>query len=241
MSRQPLSLANTQCTWKQTSESNNVQNWAGGTFRGMLDTLRRLQRHLEVRVAQGLLLQGCTDSSALPVGVHSWAQADTLKAVPMVPVSSHTSTAMPRAAELPLCPHTPGVPMGHCPMSPQCWLGRAALHRAVPWSTQHPQLSGLLHGYLSYYGNPSGGHSLVLSGKQAENHFSLKHSSSASPAQSWEEKVLYLPFSEGSSPSSSSLGSVIHTCRGSLTVSERANTTFVHENRPAPCPEFFQR
>lgn len=45
MSRQSLSLANTQCTWEQTSEPNNVQNWAGGAFRGTLDTLRRLHRH----------------------------------------------------------------------------------------------------------------------------------------------------------------------------------------------------
>lgn len=103
MSRQSLSLANTQSTWEQTSESNDVQNGAGGTFRGMLDTVSRLHRGAHIGAYhKKSCYTGARAALPKPLRVPSFAQTDIIKALSTLPASRHTRTAMHAATKLPL-------------------------------------------------------------------------------------------------------------------------------------------
>lgn len=84
----------------------------------------------------------------------------------------------------PWCLHTPGVPMGHRPLSPQRWLGRAALHHdphgassSLPWAC----CMGIGAAREIWRLQPD-----ALRKTEVQNQFPLKHSSSGSPAQSWK-------------------------------------------------------
>ena len=80
-----------------------MQNRAGGTFRSMLDTMRRLHRDVHIRVyhKKSSYMGACT-ALPTPVQVPGFAQSDIIKALSMFAACRHASAATHAATKPPL-------------------------------------------------------------------------------------------------------------------------------------------